>query len=44
MRLPLDSGPDNFLTALTKLLNSPRTASCPLTPNSEKILFAFTTD
>ena len=38
MRLPLDSGPNNLLTALTNALNSPPCASCPLTPNWKTIL------
>ena len=38
MRLPLDSGTNYLLTALTNAFNSLSCASCPLTPNWKTIL------
>ena len=38
VRLPLDSGPNIFFTALTNVLNSLPCAPGPLTPNSKTIL------
>ena len=44
MRLPLDSGPNKFLSALTNALNPlPCACSGPLTPNSKTIPFPFST-